>query len=501
MRILISWLGKTDTRIAAEGGKAPEGPIAQAAAAEQYDLLCLLSDEPKKINDAFANWLKKVAPTPVEFFSAKLSSPTNYRDIYDASSGALGELAKRYKGKAEFTFHLSPGTPAMAAVWIILGRAKYPAELIQSSREKGVELANVPFEIAAEFIPDFVRSADEKRRKASGEHAPEDASFGDIIYRSKEVADVVRDATKAALRDLPVLIEGESGTGKELLARAIHNNSQRKGESFIVVNCGAIPSELVESEFFGHKKGAFTGADSDHVGAFKSADGGTIFLDEIGELPLAAQVALLRPLQENEIKRVGDNKIEKVDVRVIAATNRDLISEVADGRFREDLYYRLAIATLKLPPLRERRGDLTLLVDRLLEQVNNDAQDEPGYVHKKISVKAKNLILTHKWPGNVRELLNTLRRVTLFADGGVVSESDMRRAIQPVVKSNALSDQVLGRQITEGIDLQELLDEVSVHYFEKALKETGGNKSKASRLLGFKHYQTFTGWLDKLGMG
>lgn len=163
-------------------------------------------------------------------------------------------------------------------------------------------------------------TADEKRRKESGETAPAGARFGDIIYRSKEIADVVHDATKAALRNIPVLIEGESGTGKELLARAIHNDSPRADKPFEVVNCGAIPAELVESQFFGHTKGAFTGAVADSIGAFKSADGGTIFLDEIGELPLPAQVALLRPLQEGENRRVGDNKTEQVDVRVIAAT-------------------------------------------------------------------------------------------------------------------------------------------------------------------------------------
>ena len=213
------------------------------------------------------------------------------------------------------------------------------------------------------------------------------------------------------------MIEGESGTGKELLAKAIANEGVRKEKPFRVINCGAIPSELLESELFGHEKGSFSGAIKDRAGYFEEADKGTLFLDEIGELPLSAQVKLLRVLQECEVARVGSSRPRKVDVRIIAATNRDLAEEVRKGRFREDLFYRLAVVVLKIPSLRQREGDIGLLVDALLRRVNEECAEEPGYIQKKISAGARNLLLNHPWPGNVRELQNTLRRAAIWSEG------------------------------------------------------------------------------------
>ena len=206
---------------------------------------------------------------------------------------------------------------------------------------------------------------------------------------------VVARARRVALRSIPVLIEGESGTGKELLARAIHQASPRHDRPMITVNCGAIAPELIEAELFGHEKGAFTGASSARKGVFEAADTGTLFLDEIGELPKPAQVRFLRALQEGEVTRVGATAPIRVDVRLLAATNRGLIQEVTDGRFREDLFYRLAVAVIPLPALRDRDGDAALLLDRLLDQVNRESAGEPGYEPKKISVGARKLLLEH----------------------------------------------------------------------------------------------------------
>ena len=183
-----------------------------------------------------------------------------------------------------------------------------------------------------------------------------------------------------------MLIEGESGTGKELLARAIHRASPRREKPFVAVNCGAIPSELLEAELFGYVKGAFTGAARSHAGYFEKSSTGTLFLDEVGELPLAAQVKILRVLQEKQVTRVGSTTPVAIDFRLLAATNRKLIEEVSNGRFRTDLFYRLAVAVLHLPPLRERPGDLGLLIDRLLDQINEESAHEPGFAHKKLSV-------------------------------------------------------------------------------------------------------------------
>ena len=196
------------------------------------------------------------------------------------------------------------------------------------------------------------------------------------------MAHLVERAQRVALRNVPVLLEGESGTGKELFARAIHRDSPRRDQPFIPVNCGAIPQALVESELFGHEKGTFTGANAQRKGHFESANGGTIFLDEIGELPKDMQVRLLRVLQEGEVVRLGASKPINVDVRIVAATNRTLIEEVGEGRFREDLFYRIAVAYLKLPPLRDRPGDLGLLIDHLIDQINRESEEQPGYRRK-----------------------------------------------------------------------------------------------------------------------
>jgi transcriptional regulator with PAS, ATPase and Fis domain len=497
MKVLAAWLGNTDLKIARSGVKDPVGPIAQALAADKYDLLLLLVNQPTKDRKEYVSWLNNVAPIDIEIFTAKLPDPTDFSRIYRNALEALKQLTKKGREKANLTFHLSPGTPAMGAVWIILGSTQYPAALIQSSDKQGVKNANVPFDISAEFVPGLRMSADKKRQDLSVEKASSSSTFGDIIYRSEEMALVVHRAKKVALRNLYVLIEGESGTGKELLAAAIHNNSPRAKNPFVVINCGAVPSELVESEFFGHKKGSFTGADFDRKGAFEKANTGTLFLDEIGDLPLNAQVKLLRSLQEGEIKPVGATEPLAVDVRIIAATNKNLKSEVAAGRFREDLFYRLNIVPLKLPALRDRKGDLGLLTEKLLEKVNNESQSDPGYKSKKISPAAKNLILRHRWSGNVRELLNTLRRVTLFAESERIAGKEMLEAIEPAIKNHGANDNILNRDISEGINLQEVIKDVASYYLKNSLKEAGNNKSKAAKILGLQNYQTLDNWLKK----
>ncbi len=351
-------------------------------------------------------------------------------------------------------------------------------------------VADIPFDISAEFIPSVRLKKDIRLEQMISALPPEAPEFDDIIHRSPQMQRVITKARLAAQHEVPVLIEGESGTGKELLARAIHRASPRAGKPFVAVNCGAIPAELIESEFFGHKKGSFTGAVSDRKGYFESAHGGTLFLDEIGELPLAAQVKILRVLQEGELTRVGDTHPIKADVRVVAATNRTLMLDVAAERFRADLFYRLAVAVLLIPPLREREGDIGLLVDNILE--NETAK------HKKISAAAKNIILNHPWSGNVRELLNTLRRAIVWTPGDTIEAEDIREALFPVVSQS--SDQILGRTIGEGFSLQELMAEVARHYLSRAMGEAHENKTKAAQMLGLPNYQTLTNWLKKYGL-
>lgn len=499
-RILVCWIGNTDLKASAGEQGIGLGPIAQGAQVRPFDLILLLSDHAKGIAAAYKKWLMAQTSSAVEVRPHKLPGPTDFGEIYKAATEELAELRTTYGDSAKFTFHLSPGTPAMAAVWILLSKTRFPAELIESSKEHGVRTAQVPFDISAEFIPDLLRRSDQRMARLAQGLPDEAPEFADIIHRSVQMKRVIEQAQRIAIRSIPVLIEGESGTGKELLARAIHRASPRATKPFITVNCGAIPSELVESEFFGHKKGAFTGAGADRAGHFEMASGGTLFLDEIGELPKSVQVKLLRVLQEGEVVRIGDSAPRKVDVRIIAATHRNLPKEIAAGNFREDLFFRLAVAVLKLPPLRERAGDLTLLIDKLMEKVNSETAVDAKPVHKIISVAARNVMHEHSWPGNVRELQNTLYRAVVSSDEETISADVMKDAILDLRLAKAQQDTVLNRPIEQGVDLQGLIDEVARHYLSRALAASHGNKTQATRILGLPNYQTLTNWMKRYGV-
>jgi DNA-binding NtrC family response regulator len=245
-------------------------------------------------------------------------------------------------------------------------------------------------------------------------------SFKDIITRSPRMLTVLRTAEKAAASQIPVLIEGESGVGKELIARAIHGSGERRAKPFVAVNCGALPENLVESTLFGHEKGAFTGATEKHIGKFVEASGGTLFLDEVGELPLAAQVKLLRAIQEGEVDPVGGKRAVKVDVRIVSATNRDLIADVKAGRFREDLFYRLHVFPIAVPPLRERAEDVPDLVRHFLVRF----AAEEGKRLRAVSAEALRLLRGHGWPGNVRQLENAVFRAVVLAEGDEIGADE-----------------------------------------------------------------------------
>lgn len=498
---LYAWLGTADLN-SADGKADGDGPIAAAIAAGRYDEVVILANQPGERIDRYSDWLRRRTDTPFAIETVPLADPANHRAVYEATVGCLTARESEPPKTLRRVFHLSPGTPAMHAIWMILGLTRFPADFIQSSREHGVVTADVPFAIAAEFLSsDVLRAADRARSAESQEVPPEGARFGDILYRSPAMDAQVRLAKRTAARSIPVLIEGESGTGKELFARAIHNESPRATGPMRIVNCGAIPAELIESEFFGHRKGAFTGAAADRDGAFVAADGGTLFLDEIGELPLAAQVRLLRALQEGEVVPVGSDKARKVDVRIIAATNRSLIDEVRAGRFREDLFYRLAVGMLKLPALRERQGDLMLLSDALVAKISEELLNEPGARPVTLSPDAKKLILRHPWPGNVRELANTIRRAALFCEGDAIGKNDMERALLPSMSKIQGVEVLPDPDTGEGFDLGVHLDAIEAEYLDAALKQAGGNKSSAARLLGFANSQTYANRLRKHGLG
>jgi two-component system response regulator AtoC len=313
------------------------------------------------------------------------------------------------------------------------------------------------------------------RRELEGIH-----SFHNLVGKSDRMRDVYRLLEQAAGLDITVLLGGETGTGKELAARAIHYHSTRKERRFVPVNCGALPPDLVESELFGHARGAFTGAATAKAGLFAEADGGTIFLDEIGELPLATQVKLNRVLQEREIRRVGDNVAIKVDVRVIGATHRDLKAEAQVGRFREDLFYRLNVFPIRLPPLRERAEDVPLLASHFLEKHARAMRREIS----EFDPEALRLLASHPWPGNVRELENAIERAVAISSGPSILSRDLPAELASPTSPLSTGPALAAMPYREVVEQAQ--DRVSREYLAALLTEFHGNVTRAAARAGLE---------------
>ena len=417
----MSWVGETDLKAAEEGRVGPvEGVLTDGS----FDAAVLLSNYAKWREETYRRRLTARDMPRVHIRHEGLGGdPTDYVAIHNAVVGAQGFVREEFGDDVDMAIHVSSGTPAMHAIWVLLAKTRYPAELIQSSRERGVSTISVPFDIAAEFVPSVLRKTDKKLERISQGLPPETPEFSDILGQSPAINLAKNRARRAAPHSYPVVIEGESGTGKELFARAIHAASPRTDGTFVEVNCGALPADLAESILFGHEKEAFTGATERHHGHFEEANGGTIFLDELGELPLNVQAKLLRTLQEGTVQRMGSSETTPIDVRVVAATNRDLANRVAQGEFRGDLYHRLAVLVIKLPALRERVGDLGLLIDHLLGDVHAQLSDQPGFMPKNLTPGARNLLLNQPWPGNVRQLHNMLVRLAVWSEGELIDKA------------------------------------------------------------------------------
>jgi len=496
--ILISWIGGNDLQARPDHPAHHNGlgPLLATLKERKFSRAHLIYNYPKKEVTPYLEWLKTQVTTEIHAEQIKLTSPTDFADIYQAANATLKQLWQPTVGN-KISILLSPGTPAMQAVWILLGKTRYPVKFIQSSVQQGVQDVELPFDIAAEFLPELAKRNAGQLTELMANAAPDTAQFDSIISQNPMMQRLKERAAILAAREVPVLIQGETGTGKELFARAIHNSSARSKKSFVALNCGAIPRELIDSALFGHVKGAFTGATNNHKGVFEQADDGTLFLDEFGELPLDAQVRLLRVLQDGRFTRVGDSKEHKVDVRIIAATHKDLTQAIADHQFREDLYYRVAIGVLPLPPLREREGDLGLLADTLLDRINQEATTQPGYKHKNLSPGARNIIFNHAWPGNVRELHAALLRATLWTGRDKISEADM---LESMLQAPRKQGDLLEKPLGDGFDIQELIDDIERHYVEKAWHQSGKRKKQAADLLGYNSYQNLDKRLKKFGI-
>jgi two-component system response regulator PilR (NtrC family) len=355
------------------------------------------------------------------------------------------------------------------------------SDAIRAVREGAYDYISKPFQI--DELRVIVRNALEARKLREENIALRQSlesrqAFGEIVGKSSEMLEIFDLISKVAPSKAGVLIIGESGTGKELIAKAIHAKSNRSNKPFVTVNCSAIPETLLESELFGHVKGSFTGAVANKAGLVETANHGTLFLDEIGEVPLPVQAKLLRFLQERDFRRVGDNEDRKVDVRVIAATNRNLEEEMEKGNFREDLYYRLNVIRIRIPPLREREEDIPLLTDHFLKKF---AAEQGKDIHK-ISSLALQILSNYTFPGNVRELENIIERcVTLEQSDQLTAENLPTRLTE---RTEPRPSGLALELSPEGIDLNKAMEDLERKLICRSLEMTGGNRSRAAKLLG-----------------
>lgn len=379
---------------------------------------------------------------------------------------------------------------------------------IEATKRGAFDYVLKPFE-----IPEILRQIEQAleagrfmRSRVEMDVRPESALPDALIGRSEAMQQVYKAIGRVAPTDATVLIRGESGTGKELVARAIYHHSLRAHKPFLVINCVAIPETLLESELFGYEKGAFTGATSRRVGKIEQANGGTVFLDEIGDMPFNIQAKILRLLQEKSIERLGGREPIPVDVRIIAATNRDLEASLAAGHFREDLYYRLKVVTIELPPLRERKGDASLLCDYFLARFST----EMGIANPGISPEARAMIESTPWPGNVRELANTLQKALIFSRGYPIRPEDISKAFQGTSTQAQTNDEntekILRQWVRESLAAgvrQDIfaffMDRLTRILISEALDLTKGNRSKAAKLLGISR-PTLHDKMEKCGL-
>jgi DNA-binding NtrC family response regulator len=417
------------------------------------------------------------------------------REGYEVELAASGEQALAALGAGVFDLVLTD---------LALGRGASGMDVLRAAKEQRVETAVVMItahgseKIAVEamkagaedYVPKpfdndelrvIVRRALERYRLQREnqlllEQIEREYGFGNLVGSAPAMRRVFETIRKVAETDLSVLIRGESGTGKELVAKALHNTSGRKRKPFVAVNCAAINRELVESELFGHEKGAFTGADSRRIGRFEAADGGTLFLDEIGDMATETQAKVLRALEERRVERVGSTQSVPVDVRVVSATHRDLEQDVVSGRFREDLYYRLKVVAIELPPLRRRSEDIPALAERFLRQLA-ERLERP---RMRLAPEALARLTTHAWPGNVRELRNVLEQAAVLAAGERIEESDLQLGVSQTEHDGrpGATDQPFAdakRRVVEDFERDYLL---------RALRENDGNVSRTAQAIG-----------------
>lgn len=434
----------------------------------------LVVDDERSMRDVLSIMLKRAGYSVTEATDGEDAIAQLNKEIFDL---VITDLKMPKAGGLEVLKAVKEASPDTVVLLITAFASTESA--VEAMKRGAYDYLTKPFQV--DEVQLIIRNALERHR-LSTENAllkremASQSSFSQIIGQSEAMQKVYELVKKVADTKSNVLICGESGTGKELIARAIHYNSSRSRMPIVTVNCSALPEPLLESELFGHMKGSFTGAIANKAGLFEVADGGTIFLDEVGETTPATQVKLLRVIQEREFRRVGGTRDVKVDVRIIAATNKDLEKAVADGSFREDLYYRLDVIPIRLPPLRMRSGDIPLLATHFLEQFAKAS----GKTAPTLTPDALHLLLAHEWRGNVRELENLIERAVAFAAGPEISEEDVRGWLHSPITNPQTYPTDLP---PEGLDLEGMINSIEKDLLLKALERAKWVKKKAARLL------------------
>lgn len=457
------------------------GPILSLLGARSFDKVILFStpNTIQQTRDTESEILRRHPMTSVQVFDLPLIDPTDYAEIISSIRTAFRSISASGLHNEMFV-SLASGTPQMHAVWLLLiASREIPARILHVRPSKFVskdkplvseiDVTTTTFPIVQwrvfEPAPEY---------GTPPQLATVVAELG-IIGDHPTLTNALKIAEALAASDASILLIGETGTGKELFARLIHRLSGRKAECFVPINCAAIPLELAESVLFGHKKGAFTGASKDQLGKFDVADGGTLFLDELVELPLQTQAKLLRVLEDGLVEPVGAKEAHPVNVRVVAASNTDLSSAIKEGRFRKDLYYRLNIGEIRLPPLRDRASDIPKLALSVIDRFNATIRSP-----KSITSAALAKLQGHNWPGNIRDLENVLQRAALLSRKDVLDAEDFK-LVQPLDDE---SDAVLIPEFYDGFSMEQYIKTVRHKLINHALESAGGNRSKAARILG-----------------
>ena len=448
----------------------------------------LIIDDEKSILDLLSVVFKKEGYTVETALSAKMALELIDKEEFDL---VLTDIKLPQMSGMKILQYVKEKYPAMPVVMITAyGTIK---QAIEALKMGAMDYIVKPFNM--EELKIIVAQGLENRRIQQEnvllkKDLEEKYGMNNMVGKSKKMLEVYNLIEKIAVTDSTVLISGESGTGKEIAARAIHFHSRRRERPFVSINCGALPENLLESELFGHVKGSFTGAIANKKGMFETAEKGTLFLDEVGEMSPWTQVKLLRTLQDRKVRRVGGTDEFPIDVRIIGATNQDLKKRIEEGKFREDLFYRLNVISLELPPLRNRKEDIPLLVSHFLSKYC----DKMGRDMKRMAPRVMKVFESYSWPGNVRELENSIERIIAIEERETITESSL-----PEELISPQREQDRSYEVKPGFDLNTTLDDISRNFVQQALQRTNGNLKETATLLGI-NYRSLRYLIEKLGL-